>query len=59
MGGKKSINIEIDKLTNSIVNVISGEIFQTEFSKVTSKEIKKKDWLFDWEFELKDKNSTV
>ncbi|MDX2173680.1 MAG: hypothetical protein SFY56_11215 [Bacteroidota bacterium] len=59
MGRKKGIDVEIDKLTNSIVNVISGEVFQTEFSKVTSKEIKKRDWLFDWEFELKDKNSTV
>lgn len=59
MGRKKGIDIEIDKLTNSIVNVISGEIFQTEFSKVTSKEINKKDWVFDWNFEIKDKHSKV
>ena len=47
MKHKKSVDIEIDKLTNSIVNVITGEEFKTEFSKVKSKEIKKKDWLFD------------
>ena len=34
-------------------------MFQTEFSKITSKEIKKKDWLFDWNKELKDKNNEV
>ncbi|HRG00862.1 MAG TPA: hypothetical protein PKZ75_07080 [Bacteroidia bacterium] len=55
----KQVNIEIDKLTNSIENVITGESFQTEFSRVTSKEIKKKDWLFDWHKELKDKNNEV
>ena len=59
MAHKKQVNIEIDKLTNSIENVITGESFQTEFSKVTSKEIKTKDWLFDWHKELKDKNSEV
>lgn len=56
---KREINVEIDKLTNSIINAISGEIFETEFSKVTRKEIKKKDWLFDWSYELRDKNSNV
>ena len=59
MRRKKGVDIEIDKLTNSIVNVISREEFQTEFSKVTPKEIKKKDWLFDWHKELKDKNYEV
>jgi hypothetical protein len=56
---KKHVDIEIDKLTNSIVNVISGEVFETEFSRVTSKEIKKKDWLFDWHKELKDKTKVI
>jgi len=59
MGRKKGIDIEIDKLTNSIINVISGEIFETEFNKVSKKEIRKVDWLFDWDFELKDRNSKV
>jgi hypothetical protein len=56
---KKHIDIEIDKLTNSIENVITSEVFQTEFSEVAGKEIKKKEWLFDWHKELKDKNNKV
>ena len=59
MARKKHLDIEIDKLTNSIENVITGEVFQTEFSEVSSKEIKKKEWLFDWHKELKDKNNKV
>lgn len=59
MGRKKGIDIEIDKLTNSIANVISGEVFETEFSKISSKEIKKKDWLFDWHKELRDERKVV
>lgn len=59
MAHKKQVNIEIDKLTNSIENVVTGESFETEFSKVTSKEIIKKDWLFDWHKELKDKSTEI
>ena len=59
MARKQHVNIEIDKLTNSIVNAITSEIFETEFSKVTSKEIKKKDWLFDWHKELKTNKNDV
>jgi len=32
MARKKHLDIEIDKLTNSIENVITSEVFQTEFS---------------------------
>lgn len=56
---KNKVSIEIDKLTNSIENVISGESFHTVFSRVNAKEIKKKDWLFDWHLELKNKNYEV
>ena len=43
MTRKKQVNIKIDKLTNSIENVITGESFETEFSKViSSREIKKR-----------------
>lgn len=59
MAHKKHVDIEIDKLTNSIENVVTGESFETEFSRVTSKEINKKDWLFDWHKELKEKNCQV
>ena len=59
MSKKKRVDIEIDKLTNSIENVVTTESFETEFSRVTNKEIKKKDWLFDWHQELKEKNCQV
>jgi hypothetical protein len=51
------IDIEIDKLTNSIENVITGVGFQTEISLVGSKDLKsvtkKNGWLFDWKAEFK------
>jgi hypothetical protein len=59
MARKTEVSIEIDKLTNSIENVITGEIFETEFSKVSKKEINKKDWLFNWNTELKDTKNEV
>ncbi len=48
----------IDKLTNSIENTLTGEVFDTEIVRSTSvdaKQIKKADWQFDWLKELKDK----
>ena len=59
MTSKKHVDIVIDKLTNSIENVVTGESFETEFSRITSKEIKKLDWLFDWHKELRNKNNEV
>jgi hypothetical protein len=59
MTRKKVVSIEIDSLTNSIVNVRSGDIFETEFHLVSKKEIKKRDWLFDWGIELADKTNEV
>jgi len=56
------IEIEIDKLTNSIENRITKDSFQTEIlilEKADLKQISKKNgWLFDWkaEFQLPDRN---
>lgn len=51
------VDIEIDELTNSIINLISGDSFSTEISRITKTDLKKvtkKDgWLFDWKLELK------
>jgi hypothetical protein len=50
------LDFEIDKLTNSILNSLSGEIFDTEVIRIfpkDSKQIKKADWGFDWHKELK------
>lgn len=55
-------DIEIDKLTNSIENVISGEVFQTECVRVikfSGSNFKKKDWVFNWNAELKNSTREV
>jgi hypothetical protein len=52
----------IDKLTNSIENTISGEVFDTAVTLLEpkdSKKIKRKDWAFDWHSELKAKYRQV
>ena len=51
------MDFEVDKLTNSIENTISGEVFDTLVVKLKptdGKEIKKGDWTFNWRNELKD-----
>ena len=54
---KIRLDIEIDELTNSIKNVISGDSFSTDISRITKADLKniaKKDgWQFDWKLELK------
>lgn len=48
----------IDRLTNSILNTISGDSFQTEVTLITKsdlKEINKNNgWNFDWQLEFND-----
>lgn len=56
------LDFEIDKLTNSIENISTGEVFDTEIVKLTEldrKQIVKSDWQFDWIKELKDKTKSV
>ena len=49
------VNIEIDKLTNSIINAVTGDVFNTEVLVANLQDLKKtkKEWHFDWEKELK------
>lgn len=64
---KKEKNIEqsfiIDRLTNSILNTVSGDSFQTEVSLVTKQDLKqilkKNGWNFDWKIEYKDLRKEV
>jgi hypothetical protein len=57
------IDIEIDKLTNSLENVITGDSFPTDivmtdiddFKSIT----KKADWLFNWKAEFKKPDRDV
>lgn len=54
---KYHIGIEIDRLTNSIINTISGDSFDTEILPVTKNDLKgitkKIGWKFDWKAEAK------
>lgn len=52
----------IDKLTNSIENTFTGEVFDTEIVRLRStdaKQINKAEWQFEWHKELKDKTKEV
>ena len=55
------LDFEIDKLTNSIENSISGDKFETDIIEVLSSDegIKKAKWKFDWRRECKEANRKV
>lgn len=58
----RRLDFEVDKLTNSIENSISGEVFDTLITlltKIDNKQIKKAEWTFNWQTELKDKTKQV
>ncbi len=65
MKSNKNIGLDfiVDKLTNSIENVVSGDSFQTEVSILTNSDLKslskKKGWVFDWKIELRDPTREV
>jgi len=50
------IDIEIDKLTNSLENIITGDSFPTDIVLANSNDFKsitkKEGWLFDWKSEF-------
>jgi hypothetical protein len=57
------IDIEIDRLTNSIENAISGDSFETEVSLVSKEELrpikKGNGWQFDWKYEFEQPDRKV
>lgn len=60
--GSKPLDFVIDKLTNSIENTSTGEVFDTEIVRLITKninQIKTSDWQFDWANEIKDKSKEV
>lgn len=62
MPKRNRFEIEIDGLTHSIENAISGDNFKTEVLELSASDIrrlKKKDWLFDWKAETKSPGKTV
>lgn len=59
---KRRINIKIDKLTTSIENTFTGELFKTDVALVTNNDIKlldPEDWLFDWMREFKSAEGSI
>ncbi|MHC1775285.1 MAG: hypothetical protein AB9834_07675 [Lentimicrobium sp.] len=59
---KPPADFTIDKLTNSIENTATGEVFDTSVIRLTDKDlhlIVKSDWQFDWSKEIKDKSKEV
>ncbi len=59
----KGLDFIIDKLTNSIQNIITGDSFATDISLFTSTDLKntisKNKWQFDWKFEFKQPQRDV
>lgn len=56
------LDFVIDKLTKSIENTSTGEVFDTVVVRLTNKDlplIHKSDWQFDWSNELKDQTKEV
>ncbi len=53
----------IDKLTNSIENLVTGDSFATDISLLRSTDLKNisrnKGWLFDWKYEFKQPERDV
>lgn len=56
---KQLLDFEIDKLTNSIENAVTGEQFITLILPLTKEDLKsvtkKKGWTFNWKYELSSK----
>jgi len=57
------LDFEIDKLTNSIENVITGDRFPTDITLISNADLKliskKNGWLFDWKIEFKQPEKDV
>ena len=57
------LDFEIDKLTNSIENVVTGDSFPTDITLISSADLKtvtkKNGWAFDWKDEFKQPERDV
>jgi hypothetical protein len=56
------VDIEIDKLTNSIENTLSGDVFDTDVFRLSgndAKKINKADWQFNWKGQIKLKDMEI
>jgi hypothetical protein len=56
----KLLDFEVDKLTKSIENTSTGEVFDTEIVVLSNaSQIKKEEWQFDWINEIKEQTKKV
>lgn len=58
----RHIDLEIDKLTNSVENSLTGEVFDTEITRLSKgdlKSIKKSEWVFNWKLEFRTPKNEV
>lgn len=57
------LEVEIDRLTNSVQNTISGDSFATEVLEITKADLrgigKSNSWKFDWKTESKESDRKV
>jgi hypothetical protein len=56
------LDFEVDKLTNSIENILTGEIFETEIVRLKTVDISslnRSKWQFNWRMELKSAEREV
>ena len=60
---KIGLDFEVDKLTNSIENIVTGDSFATDITIISISDlktvIKKNGWQFDWRLELKQPERDV
>jgi hypothetical protein len=60
---KIGLDFEVDKLTNSIENIITGDSFATDITIISISDLKtvfkKNGWQFDWKLELKQPERDV
>jgi len=60
---KHLLDFQVDKLTNSIENVITKDSFKADILPLTPKDLKnttkKNGWIFNWTDEFKDPDRTV
>ena len=63
MAKKLGLDFEVDKLTNSIENVVTGDSFATDITLISTADLKtvskKNGWQFDWKQELKQPEKDV
>lgn len=58
----RELSIEIDKLSNSIENALTSEIFETRIEKISTRDsqiLEEAKWEFNWQYELKDSTKLV